>query len=431
MSHLHATAIAPLALPWEDLIKFRRNARRLWDTANVGAQGIRIGAEGALFLDDNLFTNFGSCTDFALESARFIRRNDSIWFPFSKFSTHAFDEFRTKHNLRGTLSAHLVLTRNGTLSLIAGIDLPEIAGTPSFDQRDLRRIFEATFFTKESIAALNVLARESALRPFFGHDSVPAPSAPRPDSTHIFTVAVGADATTIAALRRPHADEEGASDSQRDATGQAEAVEFVRFGWSYTTLAVRQYAKEIALLPLMIYLQNLWFMQKSLREQVGFFGYDDLGIKRVRTLAIELEALNIERTFAGNEMEDFRSNLKPWLTTAFDFVFTKWGLADTRTGIEQIVGNLREYYERKLEVYDSRQAKRQASVLFWIALLQCSQMFANLAGYFYFLELSDVDVSEVTTSGWFIISLVVSPIVLTILSVFAAWLYFAEKDARQ
>jgi len=430
MSHLHLTAIAPLGFPWESLVKLRRNARRLWDTVHATpAKAKRIGAAGALFVEDAQFANFKQSVDFAADSTPLLRRNDAVWFPFTEFDGAEFAALQAQHGVRGTMTAHLALTRSATLSLIVSFNFPDISGVPGFDQRDVRRVFEQTFLTPTALSTIAALASE-IIRPFFENDA-PAPTAPRADATHVFTVLCGADESTISHFRRPHAEEEGTSESVRDAAGQStEGVHFLRFGWSYTTLAVRTYCKEIALLPLMVYLQNLWFSQKTLSESVGYFAYDNLGTKRERTLAVELEALNIERTFAANEIEDYRSNLKPWLTAAFDFVFAKWGLAETRSNVEQVIGNLREYYERKLDVHDSRQNKRQASVLFWIALLQCTQMFANLAGYFYFLELSDIDVSNVTTSGLFIMSLVVSPIVLTVLSIFAAWLYFAEQDAK-
>jgi len=432
MSHLHFTAIAPLALAWEDLAKLRRNARRLWDRVEIDpALATRVGGEGAPFLDDALFSRFATSTDFAADSAAILRRNHAIWFRVSGFDTQAFDDFRAKHQSGGTLSAHVLLTRSGTLSLIASFDFPRISGTLPFDQSEIRNVFERVFLADASLDLLAAFVRLTVLAPFASHESAPAPLPPRADATHLFTTLIGGTASDIETLKKAHAEEEGSADTLRDASGQsADSVEYVRFGWSYTTLAIPKYTKEFALLPLMVYIQNLWFTQKLLREQTGDFAYDHLGIARERALAVALEALNIERTFAANEVEDFRSNLKPWLAAAFDFVGAKWALADTRDTIERIVTDLRAYYERKLDVYDSRQSKRQASILFWIALIQCTQMFANLSGYFYFLDLSDIDVASVATSGPFILALVVSPVVLTALSIVAAWLYFADNETK-
>ena len=95
-----------------------------------------------------------------------------------------------------------------------------------------------------------------------------------------------------------------------------------------------------------------------------------------------------------------------------------------------MIGDLRTYYERKLDVFENRQSKRQANVLFWIALLQFVAIYEGVGAYFNFLQMSEVD-----TESWFRSALVASavigsPVALTVICVYAAYLYFKDDTPQ-
>lgn len=428
MSHYEFIAISPISMSWQDTVHLRRALRRGWDRLRLGgAACVTNPGDGEKFIEDEYFARYSTCSDFALENARLLRRNHALWIRFDGRQKHAFETFCTTHTIQGSVSAHIVLGRGGALCLVVTFDFNGLAGATSFGPREIRQLHERMFLEESSQAALSSFLRENLLA-HIATDKPVQPGRPLAEATHIVTVLIGGAREALAPYQAVHTEEEGSAESLIDTTGQSGAVaDYLRFGWSYTTIALKGYTKEILLANLMIYMQNLWFTQKTLREQLGVFDYETSGNRADRTVAVELEALNIERTFAENEVEDFRANLKPWLRSACDYVHGHWAIGETREKIDRIVADLRAYYERKLDVYENRQSKRQANVLFWIALLQFVAIYEGVGAYFSFLDMSEVETEPMFHSAVVATAVVASPLILTAVSLYAAYLYFRDS----
>ena len=91
-----------------------------------------------------------------------------------------------------------------------------------------------------------------------------------------------------------------------------------------------------------------------------------------------------------------------------------------------MITDLRGYYERKLGVFENRQSKRQANVLFWIALLQMVALYEGVGAYFSFLDMSEVDTESMFRSAYVATAVIGSPVMLTGICLFAAYLYFRD-----
>jgi len=87
---------------------------------------------------------------------------------------------------------------------------------------------------------------------------------------------------------------------------------------------------------------------------------------------------------------------------------------------------LSAYYERTLDVFENRQAKRHANVLFWIALLQFVATYEGVGAYFGFLNLSRVDTESIFDTPAVAVAVIASPILLTAISIYAAYLCFKD-----
>ncbi len=424
MNHYQFITISPLTIKWSDAVQLRRTARRVWGGAGFDpALSVTETGGGVPFLEWNAEA-YANSTDYSIENAKLVRRFPVYWVRFDVFNRAAFDAFCASHGVSGTLGAHVLVGRNGSVCFVTAFDFKGIEGAAPFDQRDIRALYERVFHDAGNLAALDAFVAGPVLRPFAGGGRVPA-AAPREVATHLVTVCVDGGAAAARALAAVHAEEEGSGQSLVDQLAQsADTVDYLRFGWSYTTMVLKSHTKEILFVNLMIMMQCLWFAQKTLREELASFDYETPGIRSDRSVAVQLEALNIERTFAGNEVEDFRANLQPWLRSAYDYVHGNWGIGETHESIERIVGDLREYFERKLDVFENRQSKRQATVLFWIALLQMVALYEGVGAYFAFLQMSDVDTESIFHSAAVATAVIGSPFVLSGICLVAAYFYF-------
>jgi hypothetical protein len=133
MSHWQFVAVAPLSLPWEKAVLLRRRARQRWHDVHFDPSlaATRTG-EGTTFVDDAAFRAYGSSTDFALANARLLRRDAAYWIRVDAVDARPFEEFCAARGVAGSLSAHVVIGRNGCLCLVTAFDFPAIeAGSGS------------------------------------------------------------------------------------------------------------------------------------------------------------------------------------------------------------------------------------------------------------------------------------------------------------
>jgi hypothetical protein len=141
-------------------------------------------------------------------------------------------------------------------------------------------------------------------------------------------------------------------------------------GWSFSALECTN-PNEIGLFSAVVMrLQCVWFQQRGQRDfciaQTGLLARRET-VETDITNSHEVIRRLFDFTLWEHELREFSANLKPWLKTAFDQLYTFWDMAEESAYVEK---TLKQSHELLASGYQSRiliQERQQSRLLFVIA----------------------------------------------------------------
>ena len=159
----------------------------------------------------------------------------------------------------------------------------------------------------------------------------------------------------------------------------------------------------VALVPLVIKAQSVWFVQRELRTRILAVDFEQRQRSRreTRDLLLHFQELRFELHLWDSENEAYRAALVPWQARVFGRYMTSWRVPETYTRLTRLVDHGYDLLHATTDRFDGILEARQANILATIAIVQLVGVGGAVAGYFDLANLSRLDLGPIARAPAF------------------------------